>query len=118
MRLVFGAVAGVSDAYARARAEKMAVKITAMSVHTSRVDVVMPKARVDVRRPRHSLAAETVPMSGKALASDSEDDDVPTNASPAVKRETEDAGAAKPAAKKVARRAWTRKKAVTDAGWI
>ncbi len=49
-RLVFGAVAGVSDAYARARAEKMAVKITAMSVHTSRVDVVMPKARVDVRR--------------------------------------------------------------------
>ena len=49
-RLVFGAVAGVSDAYARARAEKMAVKITAMSVHTSRVDVVMPEARVDVRR--------------------------------------------------------------------
>jgi len=49
-RLVFGAVAGVSDAYAKARAEKMAVKITAMSVHTSRVDVVMPKARVDVRR--------------------------------------------------------------------
>ena len=47
------------------------------------------------------MAAETVPMSGKALASDSEDDDVPTNASPAVKRETEDAGAAKPAAKKV-----------------
>ena len=48
-RLVFSAVAGVSDAYARARAEKMAVKITAMSVHTSRVDVVMPEARVDVR---------------------------------------------------------------------
>ena len=48
-RLVFGAVAGVSDAYARARAEKMAVKIPAMSVHTSRVDVVMPEARVDVR---------------------------------------------------------------------
>ena len=40
----------VIDAYAKARAEKMAVKITAMSVHTSRVDVVMPKARVDVRR--------------------------------------------------------------------
>ena len=40
-------------------------------------------------------------MSGKALASDSEDDDVPTNASPAVKRETEDASSAKPAAKKV-----------------
>ena len=63
-RLVFVVVvvAGVRDAYARASAEKMAVKITAMSVHTSRVvGVVMSDAPVDeCRASLTRAAAETI----------------------------------------------------------
>jgi len=120
-RLVFVVVvAGVSDAYARASAEKMAVKITAMSVHTSRVVVVvMSNAPVGVSCVTLARGGrDDFTMSGKALASDSEDDDVPTNASPAVKRETDDAGDAKPAAKKVRATRVGATKVVTDDGHL
>jgi hypothetical protein len=103
---------GVSVAYDASVVARIAVNITAMSVHTSPVVI----ARVVAIARRSGVSASSLwrvsivdAMSGKALASDSEDDDV---AVPAKRVNDVDAADAPPA-KKV-RRARRRDARTTD----
>ena len=103
---------GVSVAYDASTVARIAVNITAMSVHTSPVVI----ARVVAIARRSGVSASSLwrvsivdAMSGKALASDSEDDDV---AVPAKRVNDVDAADAPPA-KKV-RRARRRDARTTD----